>query len=157
MIGSVRVEKPVDVHNSYCIVAALLWRLILLEVMSKGRSGALVRLALAGLLVVILSLGPLAMSAYADSTYKVQPGDNLITIASRFGVSVDAIVAANALPSRSTIYTGQVLVIPSSGSNPAPPPRTGQTSYKVQSGDTLGGIAVRYGVTTDAIARANGL
>ncbi|MFL5732643.1 MAG: LysM peptidoglycan-binding domain-containing protein [Chloroflexia bacterium] len=128
-----------------------------MEVLSKGRSRALVRLALAGLLVVILSLGPLSMSAYADSTYKVQPGDNLITIASRFGVSVDAIVAANALPSRSTIYTGQVLVIPSSGSNPAPPPRTGQTSYKVQSGDTLGGIAVRYGVTTDAIARANGL
>lgn len=43
--------------------------------------------------------------------YVVRPGDNLITIAARYGTTVDAIMRANNL--RSTlIYAGQVLIIP---------------------------------------------
>jgi LysM repeat protein len=51
-------------------------------------------------------------------TYQVKRGDNLTAIARFFGVSSDAIVAANGLTSQDRITAGQVLKIP-----PAPPPR----------------------------------
>src|SRR5919201_601742 len=148
-----------------CITVFAPGRRLLLLLEDRPESGrrALARWALVGLVALLLSFGPLATSAHADSTYRVQPGDTLISIAARYGVSVDAIVTANSLPSRSTIYAGQVLTIPSPGSNPAPrstgPVRnqSGQATYVVQPGDTLSDIALRYGTTTDAIARANGL
>jgi LysM repeat protein len=106
------------------------------------------------LLVVVLALlvtvGSV-VSVQADTDYKVQEGDNLITLAQRFGVTVDAIVAANNLPSR-TIYAGQMLRIPSVSSGPAAP-----GTYVVQPGDTLSEIAVRYGTTTEALMQINGL
>src|SRR5438128_1758225 len=103
------------------------------------------RWALVFIVTLLMVFGP-ALPAHADNTYKVQPGDTLISIAARYGVTVDAIVTANSLPSRSTIYSGQVLIIPSPGSNPAPPrpnPGSGPANYTVQQGDTLSDIAVR--------------
>jgi LysM repeat protein len=41
----------------------------------------------------------------------VQEGDTLTSIAQRFGTTIDAIIAANNLPS-TVITIGQVLVIP---------------------------------------------
>jgi len=46
------------------------------------------------------------------TTYQVQPGDTLFSIARRFGISVDGIVAANNITDPSQIEVGQVLVIP---------------------------------------------
>jgi LysM repeat protein len=69
-----------------------------------------------------------AAAALASTTYTVRAGDTLAKIAARFGVSVQAILAANpqiANPDR--IYVGQRLVIPTGGSRPptpAPPPGT---------------------------------
>lgn len=119
----------------------------------SGVKGALAGFVLAIMLVVAV-VGPALVQA--DTTYRVQPGDNLIGIAQRYGVTVDAILAANGLSSR-TIYAGQSLVIPSPGgqSASAAPPAGG--TYTVQPGDTLSGIAVRFGTTTDALQRANGL
>ena len=46
----------------------------------------------------------------------MQGGDTLFAIAQRYDTTVDAIVAANNLPSRSVILrVGQVLVIPGTG------------------------------------------
>ncbi len=48
--------------------------------------------------------------------HTVQGGDTLFAIAQRYNTTVDAIVAANNLPSRSVILrVGQVLVIPGTG------------------------------------------
>lgn len=48
----------------------------------------------------------------AGCTHTVQPGDMLAVIASRYGVTVDSILTANALQSANLIVPGQVLTIP---------------------------------------------
>lgn len=121
---------------------------------SSVRSSVLV-----GLLSIMLTVGSVISIAYADTSYRVQEGDSLSVIALEYGVTVEAIMIANNLPSRSTIYVGQLLTIPSPGANPAPPARnpSGQLTYTVQFGDTLSEIALQFGTTTEALVRANGL
>ncbi len=46
------------------------------------------------------------------TTYTVQAHDTLYSIAKRYGVTIEAIMAANGLTDRTYIATGQVLVIP---------------------------------------------
>ncbi len=91
--------------------------------------------------------------------YTVRPGDYLALIAQRFGVSAASIQAANNLPNPNLLYVGMQLVIPiSSGifTLPRPAPIYGNI-YVVQPGDTLSGIAARFGRDMYSIARANGL
>jgi LysM repeat protein len=83
----------------------------------------------------------------------VQWGENLTGIARRHGTTIQAIVQANGLANPNRIYAGQRLLIPVAG--PLPPPSA--KPYIVQSGDTLTGIAYRYGVSVSAIAHANNL
>jgi LysM repeat protein len=85
----------------------------------------------------------------------VQAGETLYTIALRYGTSVAAIMAANGL-SNYSIRGGQQLVISSSGGSVYPTSVPYQ-EYTVQAGDTLYGIALRYGTTVNAIMTANGL
>ena len=62
-----------------------------------------------------------ATGSYSQPYYTVAWGDTLTSVAARFGVSVDALMRANNLSS-STIYPGQVLLIPGAGgSQPQPP------------------------------------
>ncbi len=63
-----------------------------------------------------------AISAPApvDVLYTVQAGDTLGAIADRFGLSVDAIVSANALADAADLSVGQVLTIPGVLASPAP-------------------------------------
>ena len=49
------------------------------------------------------------------SSYTVQSGDTISSIASRFGVGTQAVLEANGLSSSSIIYPGGVLVIPAAG------------------------------------------
>jgi len=77
-------------------------------------------------------------------TYLVQRGDTLTKIAYRFGSSVSALKSANNL-STDSIYVGQSLKIPTSG------------SYTVKSGDTVAKIAASNGVTTGQLAALNGI
>jgi LysM repeat protein len=92
-------------------------------------------------------------------THTVQRGENLYRIALRYGTTVNAIVAANGLANPNRIYVGQRLVIPGdtgSAGTTAPSATTGST-YVVQRGDTLSGIARRFGTTTTSLARLNGI
>lgn len=103
------------------------------------------------------------------SRYRVANGDTLWTIARRFGVSVDAMAAANGLASPHTLRIGQVLVLPSVAQTAAAaaPVRTRRTAtptaqpalvtYRVHSGDTLYAIARRYGTSVGAIVATNRL
>ncbi len=89
-----------------------------------------------------------------EDVYIVKAGDNLYSIAQKFGTTVDAIKKLNNLTSN-TLSIGQVLRIPSSGSSSEP--ETGTTTYTVKAGDTLYGIANRFGTTVDAIKSLNNL
>ena len=97
----------------------------------------------------------LIQSAIAQATgtiHVVQKGDFLGQIARSYGTSISEIKRANHL-SGDTIRIGQKLKIPNAG-----PSTTGAgTIHIVQKGDTLGGIAIRYGVSVSTIKRTNSL
>ena len=82
--------------------------------------------------------------AAAQGTYTVQPGDTLSGLAERFGVSVDALLAANML-SGSDLLAGAVLNVPNTD------------SYSVEPGDTLSGIATETGIPVEELMAINGL
>lgn len=94
----------------------------------------------------------------ASVSHTVVWGDTLFGLAQRYGTTVDAIVRVNNLPNENYIRVGQVLQIPR-GDQPVGVPAApgGTVSYTVQPGDTLYGIASRYGTTVQAIAQANGV
>lgn len=116
-----------------------------------------------GLTIMCLAM-LLVAGSLADTTYVVQPGDTLYSIARSFNTTVPAIVAANNITNPNVIYTGQVLVIPSAGGEPPPtaappiePPPSTDCTYTVQRGDTLSSIAIRYNTTVAALSAANGI
>lgn len=105
-------------------------------------------------------------TANSDNTYVIQRGDNLWDIGRSFGTTPDKLRRLNYLGNSSRIYVGQVLKLPgsansSSGSvarvNYDNQPAGETFSYKVRRGDTLWDIARKYGTTTAALRRLNGL
>ncbi|MCC6455443.1 MAG: LysM peptidoglycan-binding domain-containing protein [Caldilineaceae bacterium] len=89
------------------------------------------------------------------TTYVVQRGDTLFSIARRYGTTVEALRAANGLNSND-IRAGQLLYIGSSAPQP-PSPGTGTIVHTVVDNDTLYSLSRRYGTTVEAIMQANGL
>lgn len=97
--------------------------------------------------------------------YTIRAGDTLFGIAQQFGVSLDALAAANNIPRNGVIYTGWRLKIPGSSATvpvspkaqPSPPATESATTYIVQPGDSLFRIALRYGTTPQSISLANSL
>ncbi|MGB7293369.1 MAG: LysM peptidoglycan-binding domain-containing protein [Thermodesulfobacteriota bacterium] len=93
----------------------------------------------------------------ATVKYKVKRGDTIGSIATRHGVSVSSIMSVNNI-SGSKILVGQTLTIPGgSGGSYASSPGTKPSKYKVKTGDTLGILAARNGVSVASIKSANGL
>lgn len=91
------------------------------------------------------------------SMHKVQKGDTLSHLARRYGTSVRALVAANGMTSANVpLRINQMLVIPRGSTAPARPAGSPGT-YIVQPGDTLFGIARRFGVPAAALMQANSL
>jgi len=90
--------------------------------------------------VLVLAASPAA----AQETYTVQPGDTLITLAGRYGTTVEAILAANNL-SGTDLLAGATLVIPEAD------------TYTVGPGDTLSDIALTTGVPVEEIMAMNNL
>ena len=102
-----------------------------------------------------------AAAAVAQATgYTVASGDTVSHLATRFGTSIAAIVSANGLDPRAFIRVGQQLTVPGAPtavavSHPVAAAPAAAT-YRVVSGDTLSGIAARYGTSVAALASANG-
>jgi len=96
------------------------------------------------------------------TSYIVQAGDVLATIAEKFGVSVVSIMAANpSLTDPSTIFIGQKIQIPAPGATITPTPlptnlKAGDTIiYLVLEGDSLQSIASKFRSTAEDIQRLN--
>lgn len=102
-------------------------------------------------------------SAREAGAYVVQPGETLSGIAATTGIPLDRLVGANRLADPDVIRAGQVIRLagdaPSAtdASVPARPADQATADYVVQPGDTVWGIAVARGTTTDAMAQLNGL
>lgn len=99
--------------------------------------------------------------------YTVRPGDSLGSIATRFSTTIEALQAFNGLGQSDVIQVGQVIQIPAAGATPAPTttaratetfvpgPTPGTVLHVVQTGDTLLGISLKYGVPMNVIQKAN--
>jgi LysM repeat protein len=57
-------------------------------------------------------------------THTVARGEGLLAIASRYGVTVDALAAANGITNQNHVYVGQVLTIPPTTLGPTQPTTT---------------------------------
>lgn len=127
---------------------------------------------------------PGAMAAPAATstkgfTYSVKTGDSLIAIARRMNVSLDELLQVNGFVKSSVIHPGRTIKLPAGAtmpqetavlamsvtasstpaatppSNPAPQ-ESGLSTYTVQSGDSLTGIAAKAKVSLDALVKVNG-
>jgi len=105
------------------------------------------------------------------TTYKVKQGDTLLGIANQFGLSLPELVDANP----QLIQPNMVLKIPESVVDTTVPTDTETTgtgttggipgggttvmekTYTVKAGDTLSGIALKFGTTYGLIAQLNGI
>ena len=104
---------------------------------------------------VLLALAVVA-TAGAPAVITIRPGDTLWDLARKHGTTVAALQELNSLPGDGTIYAGDRLRI-TGGAPGAPVARNGERRHLVVTGDTLGGLAVRYGVSASSIAAANRL
>ncbi len=138
----------------------------------------------AGTVLIIPGAAPAAPQPVVDAalptdaptqtvTHVVARGESLSMIARSYGVSMNAIIAANNIRNPNTIFAGQRLTIP--GANPAvmeavaaaaPAPAAQNApdapagyigSHVVRPGETLSLIARRYNVSWTALALANGI
>ena len=102
-------------------------------------------------------LSALAVLVFASSaSYTVVPGDTLSDIASRFGVRVGDLAAANGIGDPNWIYAGQQLTLPGSATGGGTAAAT-PGAHVVALGETLSGIGLKYGVSVRALVEANGL
>ena len=96
--------------------------------------------------------------AAGEIEYVVAKGDNFTNIASRHGVTVQAVIMANPAVDSNRIQIGQVLIIPSPEAKPpGPSVPEGTLVYEVKPGDSLYAIAKEHKTTVKAIRKANDL
>jgi membrane-bound lytic murein transglycosylase D len=94
--------------------------------------------------------------------HRVRRGETISEIADEYGVTQRELRTWNALDSRGRIRIGQRLRVVSPDAPRTPPPSVvpddaGIRTHVVQRGETLEGLAKRYGVSIQALRKANGL
>jgi LysM repeat protein len=112
-----------------------------------------------GQVLVIPSAAGAGGSGAATVVHVVAPGETLSAIARRYGSTVAALASANGISDPDLVRIGARLQVPSassSGSGTSGSSAGGTArSHTVASGETLAGIARRYGTTVGAIVTAN--
>jgi LysM repeat protein len=90
-----------------------------------------------------------------ETTYTVQRGDVLSSVASRFNTTVTVLAQLNGIVNVNRLDVGQVLLVPGPSGTDSPANTPIQATYVVQYGDTLNRLALRFGVTAGRIAEVN--
>ncbi len=90
----------------------------------------------------------------AVRAYTVVSGDTLGEIATRFGVSLEALIALNNITDPSVLSVGQALLIPSGDATLAAVPTT---LVQANPGETLALLATRYAQPPDVLAALNAI
>ena len=116
------------------------------------------------------SLAPAVLAptqAPAPSECTVVSGDTVSGIAARYGLDVWKVLKLNNLGTSTLIFPGQKIRLtgdaapgpaaPSAPAPAAPAPSEGGATYTIRSGDTISGIAARYGLGVNALLQLNGL
>ena len=114
----------------------------------------------AGQVIKIPGKQPADIATQPYGTHTVQRGETLGSIAARYDTTVAELMRINGISNPNLIHPGQVIKVPGSagdGSTSSGGSSGGDTIYVVRRGDTLSQIAARYGVTSAAIAQANGI
>jgi len=91
--------------------------------------------------------------------YYVQDGDTLSSVATKFNVDIETVRRLNYLLD-DNIFVGQILQMPFQNgvtAEGAPTVTPEPFRYGVVEGDSLGGIAIQFGVSTVAIMEANSM
>lgn len=83
-----------------------------------------------------------------QTIYTVKAGDTLSEIAARFGTTYQVLAQLNGISDPDRIYPGQTLRIPSGA-------QVSAQYYTIRSGDTLSGIAARFGTTVKKLQELN--
>src|SRR5215471_2086322 len=87
--------------------------------------------------------------------HRVEPGETLTSLAKKYKVTAPAIAAANSLGGSTALTAGDKLIIPAT--QPAGETKSRLVRYRVRKGDTLGGIADQFSVSTDQLRKWNAL
>ena len=123
--------------------------------------------------VVYVEGGPIPVTG-GEGSYTVQDGDVAYDIATKFGITVEELAAANnmSMEQIAQLSVGQKLIIPRTPSQQQPvstttPETSGPTAthtpsasggtYTVQEGDYPSSIAEKFGISAEALMEANGI
>ena len=96
---------------------------------------------------------PVTPAPAKDNYYTVKSGDTLSGIASKYHTTYQHLAEINGLSDPNKIYVGQKLKVVGA----AQPAHPTHVYYIVKSGDTLSGIASKYGTTYQHLAQINGI
>ncbi|WP_432481841.1 LysM peptidoglycan-binding domain-containing protein [Moraxella sp. ZY200743] len=101
------------------------------------------------------------------SKYTVKSGDSLTSVASKHGISIDELAAANNMTRTSNLILGATITIPVAGDTQKPSksersvrsstPSFPTENYTVQAGDNLTVLANKYDISLAELAKANNL
>jgi membrane-bound lytic murein transglycosylase D len=103
-------------------------------------------------------------------TYQLKKGEKLEQVAAKFDIGVVRLKEVNGITDRKRVRPGQMLLVPLEGDGEAgnldetynspdfqAPAHEHRVVHRVKSGDTLSGIARRYGTTVSQLKKWNGL
>jgi LysM repeat protein len=96
-----------------------------------------------------------AQGAAGGTTYTVVAGDTLSGIAQRYNTNYQTLAAMNGIANPNLIKVGQVLKVPTSGAAAAP--AASVQTYTVKSGDSLSGIAAKFGTSWQRLQQLNAI
>ncbi len=110
----------------------------------------------AALLEQRLGPGQLFAAQPVPPSYRVRWGDTLSGIAARYGMGLYSLARYNGIQPGALLRVGERILLPREA-GPLPAAQPAPASYLVRWGDTLSGIAARYGVGLYSLARYNGI